>query len=103
LCCVKEGEKGGEMIRRRKVGILLILIGIGIPLVLFFFQNRKGDLTILKPKFKTEHREKIYNREMIPEKLTPAEVAALDIIELYKEKGKPLTPEQKKLVKRLKE
>ncbi|MFW6132243.1 MAG: hypothetical protein ACOC5F_06585 [Candidatus Aminicenantaceae bacterium] len=45
------------MNRKRKVGILLILIGIGIPLVLFFFQNRKGNIVIMKPKYKTEYHE----------------------------------------------
>ncbi len=45
------------MIKRRKIGILLVLIGIGIPLVLFFFQNRKGNIVLMKPKYKTEYHE----------------------------------------------
>jgi len=33
---IKIVRKGGVM-KKRKAGVLLILIGIGIPLVLFFF------------------------------------------------------------------
>jgi len=44
------------MNKKRKFGILLILIGFGIPLVLFFFQD-DGDLNMGNPTYKVIERE----------------------------------------------
>ena len=64
---LKSGSKKGrgKMHRKRKVGIILILIGLGIPLVLFFFQE--DDRILLKSP------ETI----VVERKLTPDEIKAL--------------------------
>lgn len=54
------------MIKKRKMGILLILIGIGIPLVLAFFQD-DGKLNLGSPTYK-----------VIERKLTPTEIEAIE-------------------------
>jgi hypothetical protein len=54
------------MTKKRKIGILLILIGVGIPLVLFFFQHR-GYLYFGNPTYK-----------LIERKLTPDEIEILN-------------------------
>lgn len=54
------------MNKKRKFGILLILIGFGIPLVLLFFQDN-GDLNIGNPTYK-----------VIERKLTPTEIETIE-------------------------
>lgn len=54
------------MTKKRKAGILLILVGVGISLVLFFFQDRYGDIKLIGPLFKTKHYEVILDPK-VPE------------------------------------
>ena len=54
------------MTKKRKVGIFLLLIGIGIPSVLFFFQD-DGNLNLGSPTYKEIER-----------KLTPTEIEAIE-------------------------
>lgn len=59
--------------KKRKAGILLILIGVGIPLVLFFFQNN-GEFVLKERELK-----------VIKRVLTPSELSALfKVIETQK-------------------
>jgi len=55
------------MTKKRKVGILLILIGIGIPSVLFFFLDDYYYLNLGSPTYK-----------VIERKLTPTEIEAIE-------------------------
>lgn len=71
--------------RKRKAGVLLILIGIGIPLVLFFFQNNYGEISFGSPVFKRIER-----------KLNPDEIKA------YEEKNTILKGIEKRLEDTLK-
>lgn len=47
------------MIKKRKIGTLLILVGIGIPLILFFFQDLRGDLVLVKTIRELKYTEKV--------------------------------------------
>jgi len=61
------------MTKKKKIGIILILVGVGIPLVLFFFQEN-GDLKFKNPTVK-----------VIERKLNPKEI---EIIEKKREEDK---------------
>ncbi len=47
------------MIKRRKIGTLLILIGIGIPLLSFFFQDSIGDVVFVETKRELKYKEAV--------------------------------------------
>lgn len=86
----KEKRKmGGKMNKKRKVGILLILIGIGIPLVLLFFQE-DGEIRLGREVVKEVERN-----------LTPEEIEFIkkqkELIESEKAKL-PKIPEGYELV-----
>jgi len=44
------------MTKQRKIGLLLVLIGIGIPLVLVCFQNEDLEFTLRSPTYKEVER-----------------------------------------------
>jgi len=68
---------------KRKIGILLILIGIGTPLVLFFFQEKGTIFTIASSK-------------TINRRLTPNEIYTLKKISELKEKAREAKENEKK-------
>jgi len=68
------------MNKKRKIAILLILIGIGIPLILFFFQE---DNVLYE----------IYGTKEVKRELTPGEISA---IKKTKERAKSIMPEQER-------
>lgn len=89
----KEKRKiGGKMNIKRKIGILLILIGIGIPLVLFFFQE-EGEIrlgrTIIKEVERNLTPEEIEfikrQKELIEAKvkMTKKEIEDMDLYDRY--------------------
>lgn len=51
------------MNKKRKIGTLLILIGIGIPLVLFSFQDSSGDLVLVDDKPELKYKEAVLHPE----------------------------------------
>lgn len=47
------------MNKKRKIGTLLILIGIGIPLLSFFFQDSIGDVVFVETKRELKYKEAV--------------------------------------------
>lgn len=74
--------------KKRKIGILLVLIGIGIPLVLFFFQD---DGYIYFGDFRYKEIER---------KLTPGEIKALEDIKRNRMTFSPSAIEQEELLEK---